>query len=180
MPDARTGKPPSSRHSPLIMLGAIASAMAIAACGSSSPSHSGGGLSGARGIAYADCMRSHGVPSFPDPIAGGGIQISSSSGINPFSPSFKSAQTSCAKLLPGGGPGSQHPSEQAKTEMVQTSECMRRHGVSGFPDPTLSPPSSPVGYSEVIGRGGVFLAIPTTIDVGSPVFKQAAAACAFH
>jgi hypothetical protein len=124
-------------------------------------------------------MRSHGVPNFPDPSAGGGIQIHVSSGVNPFSPSFKAAQASCRKLLPGGGSGVTHPTAEAKAQMLKISECMREHGISGFPDPTLSPPSSPAGHSAVIDRGGVVLAIPDTINTGSPGFKQAAAACGF-
>jgi hypothetical protein len=129
-------------------------------------------------------MRAHGVPNFPDPSGGGGIHIQAGSGINPQSPAFQTAQQACAKLLPGGGPGSQHPSEQAKIEMLHISECMRREGVSGFPDPTLSPslspPANPSGYSLLEDRGGVILAIPKTIDIASPVFKQAAVRCGFH
>jgi hypothetical protein len=125
-------------------------------------------------------MRSHGVPNFPDPSTGRGIQISPSSGINPFSPAFKAAQSQCAKLLPGAGPGAHGPpSEEAKQQMLATSECMRAHGVSGFPDPTLSPPADPGAYSIAMGRGGVFLAVPRTIDPGSPVFRSAAKACRF-
>jgi hypothetical protein len=75
-----------------ITLAALSCAMAIAACGSagkpSAPLASSGET---RGIKFADCMRSHGVPNFPDPGPGGGIQINS--GINPFSPAFKAAQT---------------------------------------------------------------------------------------
>ena len=63
--------------------------------------------------------------------------------------------------------------------MVQTSECMRRYGVTDFPDPTLTLPSSPAGYSAVEDRGGVVLAIPNTINVASPAFQQAAKACGF-
>lgn len=181
MGHARTNKPPSSqRHSALMTLTAITCLVAIAACGSSSKPQGAGGASGAgQGIRFADCMRSHGVPNFPDPSGGGGIQIPAGSGINPQAPAFQSAQQSCAKLLPGGGPGRAHASEEAKTQMLQTAECMRQHGISGFPDPTLSPPASIAGFSQVIGRGGVFVAIPNTISTGSPAFKQAAAACRF-
>jgi hypothetical protein len=175
----RTRTPVSSRrHGPFMMLVAIPCAVAIVACGSSGTTHRASSSNrAAQGIKFADCMRSHGVPNFPDPSSGGGIQIPAGSGINPFSPSFKSAQAGCANLLPGGGPGAQHPSAQEKAQMVQTSECMRRHGVSGFPDPTLSLPSSPAGYSSIEDRGGIVLAIPDTINVGSPVFRQAAVAC---
>jgi hypothetical protein len=58
-------------------------------------------------------------------------------------------------------------------------QCMRAHGVSGFPDPTTSPPADISKYSFAIGRPGVFLAVPKTINVNSPVFKQAASTCRF-
>jgi hypothetical protein len=100
--------------------------------------------------------------------------------MNPFSPSFNAAQASCRKLLPGGGPpGTAHPSAQATAQTLKISQCMRAHGVSRFPDPTRTPPSSPAGYGEIMDRGGIILAIPNTTDTGSPVFKQAATACGF-
>ena len=134
----------------------------------------------AAGISFADCMRSHGVPNFPDPITSGGgshISIKSSSGINPASPSFQAAQKVCGKLLPGGGPGSGKPSAATEAQMLAISDCMRAHGVSGFPDPTTTPPSSPAGYSGVLERNGVSFAIPTTIDLQSPAVRQAASVC---
>lgn len=168
----------SNCRSPLITLAAIAGAVAIAACGSSSKSPGAAGSGGAAQlIKFADCMRAKGVPNFPDPSAGGGIQIGS--GVNRSSPSFKTAQASCAKLLPGGGPGKQNPSAQSIKLMLQTSECMRRHGISGFPDPTRTPPSSPAEYSGVIDRAESSSPSPNTIDLGSPAFQQAAAACGF-
>jgi hypothetical protein len=61
--------------------------------------------------------------------------------------------------------------------MLRISQCMRAHGISKFPDPTLSPPSKRAGYSEIRSNGVAWLAIPESIDVRSPAFKQAAAAC---
>ena len=179
MRQARNTEPPSGhRHSSLSALAVIASAVAIAACGSSSASHSAGGSSAAaQELKFTDCMRSHGVPNLPDSSVAG-ILIPIGSTINPQSPAFKSALRACAKLLPGGGPGGTHPSAQRKAQALQLSECMRRHGVSGFPDPTFSRPSNPAA-SQAHGSDGVFLAIPNTINTGSPVFKQAAAACRF-
>jgi hypothetical protein len=125
-------------------------------------------------------MRAHGVPNFPDPPAGGGIQIAAGTGINPFSPAFNAAQTTCFKVLPGGGPQvNQHPSAQQTRLGRQTSACMRQHGVSGFPDPTSKMPSSPAGYAILEDRGGVILAVPSTINPQSPVFLKAAKACHF-
>ena len=160
-------------------LAAVTCALAIAARGSSILSHKAGAAHAPQFVGYADCMRWHGVPDFPDPSGGGGINIAGT-GINPAAPSFKAAQASCTRLLPGGGPGAQHVTEQQKTEMVDTAECMRRQGISGFPDPTTSPPSSLAGYSSIENDGGIVLAMPDTINEDSPAFKHAAAACQFN
>jgi hypothetical protein len=167
----------------VITLAAITCAMAITACGSAV--HLGGAASGGPSPANAElrvseCMRSHGVPNFPDPSGGGGGFNLNGSGINPQSPAFESAQQACFKLLPGGGPGA-HPT-QAMAQALQVSECMRRHGVSGFPDPTLKLPSisNRAEFSIVEDRDGAVLAVPSTINPSSPVFKHAATACGFH
>ncbi|HTU84861.1 MAG TPA: hypothetical protein VMF57_04760 [Solirubrobacteraceae bacterium] len=121
-------------------------------------------------------MRSHGVPNFPDPAAAG-INLNGT-GINPASPSFESAQATCSKLLPSGGPGSRPASEQQKEQLLALSQCMRRSGVTGFPDPTTTPPSSAQGYSIEFGvANNLFLAVPDALGVSSPVFKQAAKTC---
>jgi hypothetical protein len=65
-------------------------------------------------------------------------------------------------------------------QMLAVAKCMRAHGVSGFPDPTLgAPPSSPQEFAIAMGRDGVSLLVPKTIDVSSPAFKEAATACRF-
>ena len=55
---------------------------------------------------FSKCMRSHGVPNFPDPEfhSGGGVGIrigGKGSGIDPNSPQFKAAQKACQSELPG-------------------------------------------------------------------------------
>ena len=65
----------------------------------------------AAALKFARCMRSHGVPTFPDPQAqsgpstqsqsGGGSQ-NNTSGIDPKSPAFQSAMQKCRSLAPGG------------------------------------------------------------------------------
>ncbi len=73
-------------------------------------------------------------------------------------------------------PGPEPPSGQAQSRMLEVSECMRKHGIPGFPDPTTSPPSNP-GNSGILGNGGYYLTIPKSIDTNSPAFEQAAATC---
>jgi hypothetical protein len=148
---------------------------------STTPGSTGAPATGkyAASLAYSRCVRSHGVPSFPDPKqVGGGIEVSGSApGINPQSPLFLSAERSCRHLLPGGGQTTRAGQQQALARMLRISQCMRTHGISGFPDPTLSPPSSRAGYSQVSSNGVAWLAVPDSIDVRSPAFEQAAAAC---
>lgn len=177
-PTTTAARPRPSRRR-VFALAACAGAVTLAACGSSG----GSGTTAAsghssRGVAFARCMRSHGVPNLPDPT-GGGIHIPAGSGIDPFSPVFKAAQAACAKLLPGGGPAGRHPTAQLIAQTRQMSECMRRHGVTGFPDPTVKPPSRPSDYSILENRDGVIIAVPNTIDPRSPIFRQAARTCHF-
>jgi len=177
--------PHRDRHRLAFGLAAIGGAVAIAACGAGASSYSASGSASSASnnasfLKFSQCMRKNGVPNFPDPGGGRGIQISASSGINPFSPAFKAAQGHCRKLLPGGGPPTGPPSAQAMHLALQTSECMRRHGVTGFPDPTTKAPSSPAGYSELENDGGVILAVPSTINPQSPVYQKAAQQCGFH
>jgi hypothetical protein len=51
-------------------------------------------------LKHAECMRAHGVTSYPDPIfpSGGGIENLIPSDVNPGSPAFKRAAKAC------GGP----------------------------------------------------------------------------
>jgi hypothetical protein len=165
-----------------VTLGVLGCAVAIAACGVTSTYSTSGSAGSANNnnaafVPFARCMRTDGVPNFPDPSGGGGIHLPP--GTNPFSPAFKSAQSKCKHLLPGGGPPTGPPSAKAKLQALTISECMRRHGVTGFPDPTDTPPSNPSGYSQILDLGGAVLAVPSTIDTASPAYQAAAKACAF-
>jgi hypothetical protein len=87
-------------------------------------------------IAFAACMRFHGVPDFPDPKATSEGEIISIPADD--SPRFRSALKSCESLLPDGGVPS--PAEQAREQaaMLEFAACMRANGVRDFPDPTFS------------------------------------------
>jgi hypothetical protein len=145
----------------------------VAACGSSTPSHHASN----GGIKFADCMRSHGVPNFPDPSPGGGIQIPN--GVNPQSPAFQSAQKACFGSAPGGGPLNTSGSESRKLQLLKLARCMRGHGISSFPDPTSSRPAAPPsGGGIAFGAPGSFISVPQSL-IQSPGFKQAASTCHF-
>jgi hypothetical protein len=147
---------------PVAVVGGV---FALAACGSAGkPTASGSSRSSAAFLRYSECMRARGVPNFPDPPAGGGIHITASSGLDPESPAFQAAMQTCRKLLPGGGPPRIVP-ESAKLRLLNHAECMRAHGVPGYPDPTF-----PAG-------GGVESFFPSNVEFGAPVFEKALKAC---
>lgn len=152
----------------LLAVGAL-----VAACGSgpaspgvaqapSSTSTTGGSSSQSSSyksdLAYATCIRSHGVPNFPDPKPGGGFNISS----NPNDPQLQAAQQACENLLPGGGNqasgGNFTPQQQA--QLLQYAKCIRAHKILNFPDPTSK------GLGSLNG-----------IDMNSPQFQLASQAC---
>ncbi|HXP38403.1 MAG TPA: hypothetical protein VN817_11620 [Solirubrobacteraceae bacterium] len=51
----------------------------------------------------AACIRTHGVPNFPDPtFSGGGVHLPKTAGVNPHSPQVRAAEEACQSLIPGG------------------------------------------------------------------------------
>lgn len=131
-------------------------------------------------LKFAECMRSNGVPNFPDPSANGNFEYPAGGN---SSPAQRAAQAKCQKLLPGGGsPGSgttTHPTAAALAQMLKVSQCMRRHGILNFPDPTTSIPVNRAGLQEISDRDGVIFEFPRSLDMQSPQFARAAAACNF-
>lgn len=56
-------------------------------------------------LKFAQCMRSHGEPKFPDPSNNGGSLSVTQYGIDPNSPTFKAANKACQSLLPSVNDG---------------------------------------------------------------------------
>jgi hypothetical protein len=147
--------------------------LAVAGCGGGSKLS--GSVAGSSGygakLEFSMCMRTHGVPSFPDPSpngAGAGERSSSLDGIvipstiDMQSPAFQAAVRSCRQVLTGGSPPPAI-TERQKQAALATARCIRRHGFPSWPDPTFS--------SGVIGIDS------GSVDVRSPAFKRASAAC---
>ncbi len=81
--------------------------------------------------------------------------------------------------LPSGLPrpgATTHPSSQTMAHWRGVAQCMRRHGVSRFPDPTTSVPR--FGFlGQIDDRDGAVLVIPDTMDAQSSTFNQVATSC---
>jgi hypothetical protein len=143
----RRASPPAARTAAAIIAVAAMALLAAAAC-SSSPSSTGSGRStnaggsanSQIGINYANCMRSHGVPKYPDPDssneAANGLPKVSLQQLEVSSSQYQAAQNACAHLLPNGGQQTQAQSQQDLNAMRRYAQCMRSHGVPNWPDPT--------------------------------------------
>jgi hypothetical protein len=83
-------------------------------------------------VKYAQCMRGHGIPDFPDPV-GNGFKIKAEQGsdLSQQSPRFQAAESACKNLMP---PPRGTVAER-RAGMLKVSACMRAHGFPKFPDP---------------------------------------------
>jgi hypothetical protein len=112
-----------------------------------------------KALAFVQCMRTHGYPTFPDPTGQGIISDAQAS----ITPQILTAYRSCQTLLPPGALQlTEAQREQLTTQALRRAECMRAHGVLNFPDPG-APASGPKR--------------PPPFDPNSPVFQAAARAC---
>jgi hypothetical protein len=166
------------RVSALPAAAAVAAVAVLAtACGSSAASSSADPPTYAQEIALVGCIRSHGVPNFPDPSASGSFSLTAQGSlvgvggsVNINSSQVQKAYGDCRHLLPGGpslGQLEQDVQQEAQAHAqalpaeLKYSQCMRSHGVPNFPGPGQASPAA--GSSSV--------------NVNSPQFTAAAGAC---
>jgi len=113
----------------------------LAACSTntSSTTSSGGSTSSAyqKALAYAQCVRAHGEPNYPDPNSKGQFVVpNGSSPVNVSKAVADAVNKACGKLaapLPGPAQASQGANTTNKS--LQFAKCMRSHGAPNYPDP---------------------------------------------
>jgi hypothetical protein len=146
--------------------GLVGLSLLVTACGGSSTSQAaqlGSTTPQTGALAFAHCMRSHGVPNYPDPTSTGLVKESPQQ-LEVSSSQFQSASRECNHLLPNGGSGpSPARVQRVKALSLEFSQCVRRHGLRSFPDPASD------------GR----IPDPATVGInqGSPKFEAANGAC---
>jgi hypothetical protein len=115
-------------------------------------------------VRFGDCMRTHGVPNFPD-AATSPRQFKNA--LESTSPAFVSAATQCRHLAPSLGRSSHADvHSQAQTDaMLAFARCLRSHGFPNFPDPTST---GSVTHQMIAAAG---------IDLLQPAVRQTADAC---
>ncbi|HTC71057.1 MAG TPA: hypothetical protein VK662_15915 [Acidothermaceae bacterium] len=152
----------ASVPSPTQLASSTGSASSTGNAGSSAPAHN-------EALAYASCMRGHGISDFPDPdssgqidLKGAALQGGPNSDLNGTSPQFQAASTACKSLQPTESTAQQH---QDATRALMWARCMRTHGITNFPDP-----DSGGGFHVAAIRAD-------GVDVTTPRFQAAATAC---
>src|ERR1700749_3428393 len=133
----------------------------LAACGGSSSSSGAGGTlnagqapSSPSAVAYSHCMRSHGVPNYPDPGGDGALPKGDAQQFGVSSSQLQTAESDCQHLYPANdgaiqqcentGDCPQAVVQQALDVMREYAQCIRSHGVADFPDPTLDSEGRPL------------------------------------
>jgi hypothetical protein len=124
-------------------------------------------------LAYAKCMRSHGVPEFPAPDGQGNFSNSQIESIIQHDPHERDAFDQCRSLLPNEGTGLtvtqlQTMQQQNLRNAVKAAHCMRAHGIVDFPDPAGSTQGSGINWQPVISAG---------INLSSPSYAKAFKIC---
>jgi hypothetical protein len=117
-------------------------------------------------VAFAGCMRSNGVPRYPDPqVVGGRFSKPSMQQLGVSFTQFLAARSACARFLPNGGQRQGPTITPAdRADYLRGAACIRSHGFPSFPDPTFQ-------------NGTVTFNIPSSIDKNSSRFRSAVTAC---
>jgi hypothetical protein len=139
-------------------------AVLMAACSGSPASAGPSGSSDSRGstnyraaLAFSRCVRSHGVPNYPDPDSNGVLPKGDGPHFGVSNSQFQAADQACQHLLPSGSlsagslrtcylTGDCSPAlvHQALTQGVKFARCMRAHGVPDWPDPSVDSEGRPL------------------------------------
>jgi hypothetical protein len=172
----RTDMPPGRFAIPsLSALATAALLILVAGCGggrspgvaniasSTTTAATSGGAPNALMVAFTSCMRSHGVPSFPDPEPTGPHSFKLTLNPSGQGPEFQAALGVCHHLLPAGQTTQEQPTQLS--HLLSFAKCMRSHRMPRFPDPSA--------------QGGLPLAMVQAqgINVHSRSFLKSVKAC---
>jgi len=175
----RGARRPGRRQPAALAATALIALLATACGGGASPAASatGGPTREQAALAYAGCMRSHGVPDFPDPDGNGDFHLSNNqqgrgakgSGSTSVSSQEMAANHLCHHLLAAGPQMDAAQNQHALSQLVKYAQCMRAHGVPNFPDPKTT--NGGIGVPSGIGFD------MSGINQKSPQYRSADQAC---
>jgi hypothetical protein len=145
----------------------VAFALLTAACGGAgSPGAAGPRNSApASAVAFSACMRSHGVPGYPDPGSDGTLPKGNAQAFGVSDARYQAARRGCRHLLPDSDTtfaaslnqclqsGQCPPAvvQRALTAGLKFARCMRHDGVPNWPDPTVDSAGRPSFQTTAAG-----------------------------
>jgi hypothetical protein len=114
-------------------------------------------------LAFARCLRSNGLPNWPDPTGSGAFDKSKLRQTGYSVSQVRAVEDGpCKHLLPAS-PAAPTITAADRADYLEAAACMRSHGFPNFPDPTF--------------QNGVQTNVPSSINQDSPPFKSAATIC---
>jgi hypothetical protein len=115
-------------------------------------------------LALARCLRSHGLPNWPDPTTAGVFDKSKLRQTGYSVSQVRAAEDGpCKHLLPSPATAPNITAAD-RGDYLEAAACMRSHGFPDFPDPTFQ-------------NGSVQTNIPSGTDQDSSRFRSAATIC---
>ena len=156
----------SPRRPRLRWAGVLATAALLAAgCGSPAGGQATGSTAYQKALPFAQCMRSHGISNYPDPLSNGNFGDISDS--IQHSPQYAGAKQTCTRLHPWNMVLSPHQQAQEMAQLLKFARCMRAHGVPNFADPTETSSGISFGGQANAGSAGSGQGSPNS-GQGSP------------
>ena len=153
----------SSRLIPISVVAVAVVSLLAAGCGGGSPRSTTAATTMQTGaLAFARCMRSHGLSTWPDPDSSGVFDKSKLRQLGYSEPRVRSIEMSaCSHFLPGpqGTAQQQHTRFAA---MLSFANCMRARGFQAFPDPTSQGELTP----QMVTAAGIDLHQPKLLNAG--------------
>jgi hypothetical protein len=138
-------------------------ALLAASCAGTGSTIAAGSTNYQKAVAYAQCMRAHGAPRWPDPNSQGAFISTLANRADFRAPA--SANRACQHLLPNGGVLTPAQQQKVVSAGLKFAACMRAHGIVNFPDSARGP-----GFSQgQMAKLG--------IDPNLPQFETARRAC---
>jgi hypothetical protein len=135
--------------------------LVAAGCGGGSPTTGATTTAPNAPLAFARCMRSQGLPNWPDPTSSGAFDKSRLRALGYSQSQVRAAARAC----PTVGIGPRETAQQQRTRLGAArafARCMRPRGFPNFPDPTSQGELTP----EMVTAAGIDLHQPQLLKAG--------------
>ena len=153
---SRRAWPATARRAAAVMVTAAQALLAACSPSATGSPRTGRSANSSSAVSFSRCMRSHGIPRYPDPSGNGALPKTSTQRLGVSNAQFSAAQRTCQHLLPSTASFQRQTQQcmltgdcpQALVRHILAAElefarCMRSHGVPNWPDPTIDSEGRP-------------------------------------